>query len=114
MKSFKEIAKLIRVRRDIVGLSQMELSKLLGYKNGQFISNVERGLCSIPHEKIKHLAKVLQIDVQTICQALTYDFTQGLINIIEDEEENNNLTIMKPWNNVLQNDGESRSNLEIS
>ncbi len=50
MRCFKNIAKLIRTKRlqHPKAYSQSELSHLLGYKNGQFISNVERALCNIP------------------------------------------------------------------
>ena len=50
MRCFKNIAELIKTKRlqHPKGYSQSELSHLLGYKNGQFISNVERALCNIP------------------------------------------------------------------
>ena len=59
-RSFKSIARLIRAKRQNhpQEFSQSELSHLLGYKNGQFISNVERGLCNIP---LKMLGKVCEI-----------------------------------------------------
>jgi len=42
MRSFKHIAQLIRTKRinHPKNYSQSDLSVLLGYKNGQFISNV--------------------------------------------------------------------------
>ena len=66
MRKFTNIAKLIKTSRQSHpnSYSQSELSKMLGYKNGQFISNVERALCNIP---LKMLPKVLQI----------LDFTPG-------------------------------------
>ena len=42
------------------GYSQSELSHLLGYKNGQFISNVERALCNIPLKMLGKVSEVLE------------------------------------------------------
>lgn len=78
MRCFDNIAKLIRTKRinHPRGYSQSELSHLLGYKNGQFISNVERALCNVP---LKMLGKVSQV----------LDITPGDIKtaILKDQEE---------------------------
>ena len=39
MRCFKHIAELVKNRREELGLSQFDVSKALGYKNSQFISN---------------------------------------------------------------------------
>ncbi|RTL05210.1 XRE family transcriptional regulator [Candidatus Dependentiae bacterium] len=55
---FKNQAKLIKSVRLKAGLSQSQMAKLLGYKSGQFISNMERGICGLPpesHKKIRGL-----------------------------------------------------------
>ena len=59
--------------RIISGKSQIEISSALGYKNPQFISNVERGLCSIPLKKIKQVSKVMGIKVRLLADAMIYD-----------------------------------------
>lgn len=80
MRSFSHIAKLVKTRR--LGhpktYSQTELSTLLGYKNGQFISNVERGLCSIPLKNLKRLCEVLEISQDDLKSALLKDFEKTL------------------------------------
>jgi ribosome-binding protein aMBF1 (putative translation factor) len=43
-REFKNIGKLVKAAREVKGLSQTQLSKELGYKNGQFVSNIERGI----------------------------------------------------------------------
>lgn len=73
MKHFKNIAKIIKETRTSSGLSQEGLSHLLGYKNGQFVSNVERGLCSIPANKIPLMAEKLQIDPEVLIDAIVAD-----------------------------------------
>lgn len=75
MKSFRHIADLIKKKRlaHPSKYSQNELSVLLGYKNGQFISNVERGLCSIPLKKAKDIADLLEIPKEELRTAILKD-----------------------------------------
>lgn len=51
---FSNQAKLMRSIRDSGGLTQHEVSKMTGI-HSQAISNIERGVCSIPLNSIKHL-----------------------------------------------------------
>lgn len=76
-KCFTNIAFLVRTKRinHPKGYSQMDLSRLLGYKNGQFISNVERGLCGIPFKKLPALCDALEITNQEALTALKADLS---------------------------------------
>lgn len=82
MRSFKHIAALIKAKR--VGhpknYSQSDLSVLLGYKNGQFISNVERGLCNVPLKMMKKISEVLDMDPNEIKTAILKDHEETLNN----------------------------------
>ena len=73
MKRFPTIAEVIRTAREQVGISQEGLSIKLGYKNGQFVSNIERELCSIPAKKITLTAKHLRISKDRIITAMLKD-----------------------------------------
>lgn len=75
MRSFEHIAKLIREKRTQhpKGYSQSELSNLLGYKNGQFISNVERALCNIPLKMLTKVATILDISHDDLKDAILKD-----------------------------------------
>lgn len=81
MRCFQNIAKLIRTKRlsHAKGYSQSELSNILGYKNGQFISNVERALCNIPLKMLKRVADVLDIPVEDLKLAVMKD-TEATLN----------------------------------
>lgn len=85
MRCFDHIAKLIRDRRinHPKGYSQSELSNLLGYKNGQFISNVERALCNIPLKMLGRVSEVLNIDPEELKGAILKDHEQTLENYLE-------------------------------
>lgn len=60
--------------------SQTELSAFLGYKNGQFISNVERGICSIPVKSLKKISDLLGISPEDIKEAVLKDHAQTIDN----------------------------------
>lgn len=82
MRSFKNIAALIRTKRinHPKNYSQSDLSLLLGYKNGQFISNVERGLCNVPLKMMKKISEVLDIPGDEIKVAILKDHEETLTN----------------------------------
>lgn len=84
-RCFENIAKLIRDRRTShpKGYSQSELSHLLGYKNGQFISNVERALCNVPLKMLKRVSEVLDIEPTDLKSAILSDQEVTLNNFLE-------------------------------
>ncbi|MDO9183951.1 MAG: helix-turn-helix transcriptional regulator [Bacteriovorax sp.] len=62
------IATLIRLKRasHLKDLSQAELTLILGYKNGQFLSNVKRGLRNVPLKMMKRISEELNIDLEKL------------------------------------------------
>lgn len=84
MRCFKNIAQLIRTKRmnHPKGYSQSELSHLLGYKNGQFISNVERALCNIPLKMLRKVSEVLDISPEELKTAILKDQEETLNNYL--------------------------------
>lgn len=88
MRCFKNIAQLIRSRRmnHPKGYSQSELSHLLGYKNGQFISNVERALCNIPLKMLKRVSEVLDIPSEELKAAILKDQEETLNNYLYNQK----------------------------
>lgn len=81
---FPNIATAIRQHRNAKGISQSELSKLIGYKNGQFISNIERGLCSLPFEKIVPICKYISADPSVIREAMVADYHAKITEVIHE------------------------------
>lgn len=83
-KMFPNIAHLIRTRRlnHPKGLSQSDVSHIVDYKNGQFISNVERGLCSIPAKKMQVICDTLLITRYEIETAIIEDYKLYLRSIV--------------------------------
>lgn len=71
----KNAAALLREARKRKNYSQAEVSFLLGYKNGQFISNVERGKCNLPPKLLPKLCEVLEIAPEDARVAIVADIT---------------------------------------
>ncbi len=86
-RCFTHIADLVKKYRLLhpKKLSQVELSNLLGYKNGQFVSNVERGICSIPLKALGDLKTILNIPQSELVQAMVSDYEFTIINHLNDE-----------------------------
>lgn len=89
MRTFENISKLVKSKRQLVpgGLSQNDLSVMLGYKNGQFISNVERGLCSIPYKNLKKLSEILNVPKEDLKAAILKDVEVALNYHLDEQEE---------------------------
>lgn len=89
MRCFGTIAKLIKSKRlaHPKGYSQSELSSLLGYKNGQFISNVERALCNVPLKMLVKISEVLDIPPEELKQAILKDHEQTLENYLASTDQ---------------------------
>ena len=87
MRYFGNIAQLIKSARltHPKKYSQTELSAQLGYKNGQFISNIERGLCSVPVKSLSLLTRTLDIAPETLKSALLKDMEKTLDNYLQSE-----------------------------
>lgn len=49
----------LKKAREAKGLTQAEVSDVLGFTSPQFVSNAERGLASIPRKHYKKLAKLV-------------------------------------------------------
>lgn len=77
-RTFPKIAKMVRTNRVLNSLSQADLSKLVGYKNGQFISNVERSLCSVPAKAIPRVAHHVNAPIEPMIEAMVADYKANI------------------------------------
>lgn len=80
MRHFKHLAILVKNKRMAhpQKYSQAELSDMLGYKNGQFISNVERSLCHLPFKILPKVCEVLSIEGNEIKDAMLKDYAETI------------------------------------
>lgn len=68
------LATMLRNYRKKSGLSQIDVSKILGYSTSQFISNWERGVASVPPKIGRKVAKVLNIPVDQMKEKLREEY----------------------------------------
>ncbi|MBF0207487.1 MAG: helix-turn-helix transcriptional regulator [Oligoflexia bacterium] len=98
MRCFQNMAKLIRSKRlgHPKSYSQSELSHMLGYKNGQFISNVERSLCSIPFKMLRRVSEILDIPLEDLKIAVLKDQEQTINRYLysSQKRKDNNLLVV--------------------
>ena len=77
-KKFAHIAALVRESRvSKTPFKQEELSKEMGLC-GQSISNVERGIASVPPKRIKEIAHLLHVEPMAIIEAMINDYRDTL------------------------------------
>jgi len=86
MKTFKNLAKLIKESREnhkLSELTQIEVANSMGYNNNQTISNIERGKCGLPANKIIKICKFLNIDIEILKNAIIEDWKENLEEAIK-------------------------------
>lgn len=64
--------------REKANLTQAGAAKALGYSSPQFISNVERGLCLLPADKIRKTAKLYKVNPLAITELVVTAFEARL------------------------------------
>lgn len=70
------IADLIKEKRHVAKIKQQDLSRELGYKSAQFVSNWERGISQPPLKDAKKVCKILGISEYKYKQILVRDYKQ--------------------------------------
>lgn len=61
------------------GISQLEISKWFSNKNAQFVSNIERGKCSMPPHWIPTLSKKFSVRKEEWVELMLEDYRERLI-----------------------------------
>jgi len=75
------VGQFIRTRREAIGLSQKSLGGLLEPAvSTQFISNIERGITSLPTHHVNKMAAALKIQAHELLVALEVDYSSKISN----------------------------------
>jgi len=67
-----------RTFRERAKLTQRDVSDALGYSTPQFISNVERGRCRFPVEKLSKIRKLYRLSVEQVVDLIVTEERQDL------------------------------------
>lgn len=65
-----KLAKFLKEKRTLAGLSQKDVATSLGYSTSQFISNWERGISQPPIHTLRKLAKMYAVSPDQMFQVL--------------------------------------------
>lgn len=73
------LGKELRELREDAGITQLQMAQRLGYTSPQFISNIERGVSSLPDDQIKRIARLLRADPVELAELKVADYRRWLI-----------------------------------
>lgn len=69
--------------REKAGLTQREVSDSLGYSTPQFISNVERGRCRFPVQKLSKIKKLYRLSSDQMVDLILTEERQILLRFFK-------------------------------
>lgn len=63
------LSEFLKEKRTLVGLTQGQVAKELGYSTAQFVSNWERGVSSPPLNALRKLAQMYKVDEEEMFES---------------------------------------------
>jgi len=69
--------------REKAGLTQREVSDALGYSTPQFISNVERGRCRFPVQKLPKIKKLYKLSAEQVVDLFLSEERLSLMRVFK-------------------------------
>lgn len=69
-RKHQHLGNFLKNKRQLANLTQSEVASQLGYGSPQFISNIERGISSVPLKSLKSLVRLYKIDDSEIIKVL--------------------------------------------
>lgn len=80
----KQVGSVLRAARIKAGMTQAGAAQALGYGSSQFISNIERGVASLPIDRANEIARLYKIPVRVIIEAKAKDHFEWLQRAVKD------------------------------
>ncbi len=74
--------------REKAGLTQREVSDALGYSTPQFISNVERGRCSFPIQKLSKIKRLYKVSADQVINLVLAEEKTALLKVLKKSARN--------------------------
>lgn len=76
----------LTAKRKSAGMTQLDVSKKLGYSSPQFISNFERGIAAPPFKKLVILSRLYGFDAEKAVRLVMRAKTNFMINQIKSNK----------------------------
>ncbi|MBC7465084.1 MAG: helix-turn-helix domain-containing protein [Bdellovibrio sp.] len=86
-KCFDQLGKLVKDHREKAEVSQLELSKKLGYGSAQFVSLIERGVSRVPIVTLGKLIVLLDIPEKKVIKLLIAAYQDEIVSAINEGKE---------------------------
>tara|TARA_B100001094_G_C17582634_1_gene508150 strand:- start:85 stop:414 length:330 start_codon:yes stop_codon:yes gene_type:complete len=83
----KGFGRYLREKRREAGFSQQRVAQALGYSSPQFISNLERGTCPIPLNRVRQFIDLYKIDQQEFVGRFLQEQETVLWHFIQGDSE---------------------------
>ena len=74
--------------REKAGLTQRDVSDSLGYSTPQFISNVERGRCRFPVQKLPRIKKLYKLSTDQVIELFLTEEKVSLLRVFKRGNKN--------------------------
>ena len=75
---YQRVSDLLKYKRTLKGISQEVLAAHIPGVSGQLISNIERGLYTMPLKYVRAVCILLEIEQKDFIEALSLDYKQRL------------------------------------
>lgn len=95
MKKHQHIAEVLRSARKSAGISQGRLGAKLGL-HAQAISNIERGITSLPLRHMVKISKILDVYPYQLFQAMLRDFEAQFADLVKAKSKRKGSSRPKP------------------
>lgn len=85
-RPYTQLGDCLATKRKSSGMTQLEVSKKLGYSSSQFISNFERGIAAPPLKKLVTLSGLYGFDAEKAVRLVMRAKTNFMINQIKSHK----------------------------
>ena len=82
MKKNQSLGQFLKAQRLARNLTQWEVARELGYSSAQFVSNIERDLCSPPLNQLKNIVDLYQLDPDKLFDLMMQEKSKQLRKLI--------------------------------
>lgn len=83
----RDLGELLKSKRTQIGVSQYCLAICLGWTSAQTVSNIERGVATLPIKHVPKMAEVLGLDQRELRKRIAQIKRLGVLSRLPDAED---------------------------
>lgn len=108
MTTESKVAEFIANRQLAMGMTNVEVAELVGYKNPNVISMIKKGNTKLPMEKVGLMAEALGTDPAKLLRMVMSEYSPDLLRVIEAALGNvvtqNEMALIEIWRDATHNE----------